>query len=599
MKKKLQYLLAVIMLVVLLPSNAFAAAEIRSSDATETVQGRGTKGNPWIVTVGNTYTIKTGKKLGSSDCLDANWYVTGDNTGYIEIVGEDFNTVNPQIKTTSSSGDKIVFLTAKHQTCEVGVDLNVWTKVDYYYFKIQAAGTNANGGQANNSFPSQSGNNSSKPSSPSQSDNTSSKPSSPSQSDNTSSKPSSPSQSDNTSSNSGSSGRTCGANAVWSLENNTLTISGFGAIDAKFQQPPWQSDADHIETVTIQSGITKIGSYAFYDCKKLENILIPDTVSSIGAGAFEECSSLEYLTLPDSLTAISSFLFDQCSSLKSLDIPDNVTKIGVYAFDGCKALESISIPAGVTKIESNAFRNCPNLKDIYYEGAQWNSITIGDNNDALSRAKLHAENTSNNSTDDSDNWDDDDDFNDDEDFDDDDDEPSVAPSSKLYTNEWYAKSMNWAQENSITQDADYQKPNARCNRSNIVLFLWRAEGCPSASGDAASFIDISPDVAYYNALKWAVGAGIINGFDDGSFRPDGSVTRAQLVTILYRSQDAAESSSANIAFADVPSDAWFTEAVRWAVKNSITNGTGANTFSPNDVCTTAQVITFLYRLQNL
>ena len=564
MKKKLQYLLAVILLVVLLPSNAFAAAEIRSSNATETVQGRGTRGNPWIVTVGNTYTIKTGKSSGSSDCLDANWYVTGDNTGYIEIVGADFNTVNPQIKTTSSSGDKIVFLTFKHQACEVGVDLNVWTQVDYYYFKIQAAGTNANEGQA-------------KPPSPSQSDNNSSKPSS-----------STPST--------GNSGKTCGKNATWNLSDDTLTISGSGEIEAKFQQPPWQSDADHIETVTIQSGITQIGSYAFYDCKKLENILIPDTVSSIGAGAFEECSSLEYLTLPNGLTAISSFLFDQCSSPKSLDIPDNVTKIGSYAFDGCKALESISIPASVTEIAAHAFENCPNLKDIYYKGAQWNSITIGDNNNALSRAKLHAESTSDNptsnSTDNSDDWDDDDD----------DDEPSVAPSnsfSKLYTNEWYAPSMNWAQENSITQDADYQKPNARCNRSNVVLFLWRAAGCPSASGETTSFIDISPDVAYYDALQWAVGVGIIKGFDDGSFRPDGSVTRAQLVTILYRSQDAAKPSAASVSFSDVPGNAWFTDAVRWAVKNSITNGTSPNKFSPNDTCTTAQVITFLYRLQNL
>lgn len=585
MKKKLQCLCMGILCMVLLLSSALAADSITSSEATDVVQGAGKKSNPWILTVGNTYTIKVDKELGSNEYLDANWLLPGDNADYLAISGENFGTLSPKIQATASSNGKTVILALQHQICNVGVDLDVWTAVDYYYFIVQDRNGTQGGNGAQNGNSTQGGNSTNEKAEDKQQP--TKQPDKPAKDTETSSDKHDTAP---TSSNSSDHSGTCGTGVTWKLEGDTLTVSGSGSMQIPYQNAPWKSYNDEIKTVTIQSGITSIGSTTFYGCKNLENILIPDTVSSIKFSAFENCYALEYLTLPDSIKEIDSFLFHSCSSLKSLDIPYGVTKIGSYAFSGCTSLESISIPSSVTEIDSDAFLRCTSLQDIYYGGteAQWNRITIGTNNKALDSATLHAEKSNSSSSgtpiqpplsDES-------------------DDKSNDVSDKLYKDEWYANAMNWAQENSITQAADYRTPDARCSRSNVTLFLWRAAGCPSVKDGIASFIDISPDVAYYDALQWAVSEKIINGFEDSSFRPDGTVTRAQLVTILYRSQNAGKPSS-TVSFSDVPHGAWFEESVQWAVQNSITNGTGSGKFSPDSACTTAQVITFLYRLDNL
>ena len=135
-------------------------------------------------------------------------------------------------------------------------------------------------------------------------------------------------------------------------------------------------------------------------------------------------------------------------------------------------------------------------------------------------------------------------------------------------------------------------PYASCTRAQIVTFLWRAVGSPEPK-TASSFADVPANAYFADAVKWAVDKGITNGLSDTMFGPYESCTRAQSVTFLHRALKGTASGSAN--FTDVKSDAFYADAINWAVANNVTNGTSATTFSPNADCTRAEIVTFLYR----
>ena len=136
-----------------------------------------------------------------------------------------------------------------------------------------------------------------------------------------------------------------------------------------------------VTSVNIPSGVTSVGSSAFFGYTSLTSITIPDSVTSIGGHAFEGCTSLASITIPDSVTSIGDNAFFGCTALKSITIPDSMTSTGDMAFVGCTALKSITIPNNVTSIGIGAFMNCTNLANIYYKGtqAQWNAITKATN----------------------------------------------------------------------------------------------------------------------------------------------------------------------------------------------------------------------------
>ena len=102
---------------------------------------------------------------------------------------------------------------------------------------------------------------------------------------------------------------------------------------------------------------------------------------------------------------------------------------------------------------------------------------------------------------------------------------------------------------------------------------------------------------FQNAINWAVAAGVTNGFPDGTFQPEKICTRAEIVTLLWRMAGEPEA-NAPAAFEDVTED-WYAEAVAWAAENGITNGTSETKFSPDQTCTRAQIVTFLYRYDRL
>jgi hypothetical protein len=113
-------------------------------------------------------------------------------------------------------------------------------------------------------------------------------------------------------------------------------------------------------------------------------------------------------------------------------------------------------------------------------------------------------------------------------------------------------------------------------------------------GGSNPFTDVAPGSYYYDAVQWAVTQGITVGTSTATFSPDATCTRGQTVAFLYRYEKSPAISGGN-AFTDVPSDAYYTKAVQWAVNNGVTAGTSATTFSPSDTCTRAQIVTFLYR----
>ena len=108
------------------------------------------------------------------------------------------------------------------------------------------------------------------------------------------------------------------------------------------------------------------------------------------------------------------------------------------------------------------------------------------------------------------------------------------------------------------------------------------------------FTDVPVGSYYYDAVLWAVEKGITKGTSDTMFSPDATCTRAQIVTFLWRSQGVPAAGAVN-PFTDVAADAYYNTAVLWAAENGITGGTSATTFSPNNDCTRAQIVTFLYR----
>ena len=158
---------------------------------------------------------------------------------------------------------------------------------------------------------------------------------------------------------------------------------------------------------------------------------------------------------------------------------------------------------------------------------------------------------------------------------------------------WYAGAVAWAVEQGITSGTGNGKfsPDGSCTRAQMVTFLWRVNGSPGI-GTANPFSDVSSDAYYYDAVLWAVEQGITGGTGDGKFSPDAPCTRAQMATFLWRANGSPEVTGTT-PFSDVSAGTYYYNAVLWAYERKITNGTGGRKFSPDATCTRAQMVQML------
>lgn len=173
-------------------------------------------------------------------------------------------------------------------------------------------------------------------------------------------------------------------------------------------------------------------------------------------------------------------------------------------------------------------------------------------------------------------------------------EPRVKASfADVASGAWYYDAVNWAVDKHVTDGMgdDRFQPETVCTRAQMVTFLWRAAGSPEPAS-SVTFEDVVAGSWYGKAVQWAVENRITVG-KDGGFKPDDKVTRAEAVTFLYRAFKGV-GSSVN-SFNDVASNAWYAEAVNWAVEQRITDGMGDNRFQPGTNVTRAMAVTFLYR----
>ncbi len=546
-----------------------------------------------------------------------------------------------------------------------------------------------------------------------------------------------------------------GKSADYTVPSGTVAIAG-GAF----------KDCAKLESLVISDSVTAIGKSAFENCAALKRITLPKNITKLEASCFSGCTALAEIALPDSVKTLGEKVFSGCAALKSVKIPAEVTVIPAEAFSGCVSLESITIPKNVSHINERAFDGCTALKKVDYLGSDtdWSQVTKETGNNVLDNAEKSFTRTDHEHkyTDTvipptctergctvhlcacgdkrEDSYtpplghsykggicvrcgilDPNKDTQHKHDF-----IPIVTKPTCLtegfttytcscgecYTKDYvsavghktqlqnakaagcltggytgdevctvcgkvfkqgsvifalghdpqparvkaptctesgytgdlictrcgdmtqigktvaaaghkffggvcsvcgtkgaeavpefddvkpgafYFDAVQWAVENGITNGTGKNtfSPNDVCSRYQIVMFLWRAAGQPEAKA-AVSFADVKPGDIFYEAVQWAVERGITKGTSSTSFSPFAPCTRGQIVTFLYRSAGSPKVSGA-CNFSDVSSGSFCHDAVIWASSEGITNGTSAGRFSPNEGCTRAQVVTFLYR----
>lgn len=546
-----------------------------------------------------------------------------------------------------------------------------------------------------------------------------------------------------------------GKAADYTVSSGTVAIAG-GAF----------KDCAKLESLVIPDSVTAIGESAFENCAALKRITLPKNITKLEASCFSGCTALAEIALPDGVKTLGEKVFSGCAALKSVKIPAEVTVIPAEAFFGCSSLESITIPKNVSHINERAFDGCTALKKVDYLGSDtdWSQVTKETGNNALDNAEKSFTRTDyehkytdtvipptctergctvhlcacGDKREDSytpplgHNYkggicvrcgilDPNKDIPHKHDF-----IPIVTKPTCLtegfttytcscgecYTKDYvsavghktqlqnakavgcltggytgdevctvcgkvfkqgsvifalghdpqsvrvkaptctesgytgdlictrcgdmtqtgttvaaaghkffggvcsvcgakgaeaapefddvkpgafYFDAVQWAVENGITNGTGKNtfSPNDVCSRYQIVMFLWRAAGQPEAKA-AVSFADVKPGDIFYEAVQWAVERGITKGTSSTSFSPYAPCTRGQIVTFLYRSAGSPKVSG-TCDFSDVSSGSFCHDAVIWASSEGITNGTSAGRFSPNEGCTRAQVVTFLYR----
>ncbi len=347
-----------------------------------------------------------------------------------------------------------------------------------------------------------------------------------------------------------------------------------------------------LEELVFPGNIETVPFGTFGSCASLKKVVLNEGVTEIDDDAFTGCTSLSEISLPETLERIGNGAFFGCNSLVSIELPERLKSIEEHAFRNTGIL-SISIPAGVTEIGGFTFLDCPSLKTVNAPGVTKVGNGAFKNCASLEEVTLGVPLES---------------------IDkgafegcvkldgvgwepEPPDKPENPVFSDVPTNAYFSEAVKWAAENKVTEGTGNGKfsPYDGCTRGQVVTFLWRAAGCPEPETKKNPFCDVKEDNFFYKAVLWAIDGKVTMGTGENTFSPDETCTRAQIVTFLFRYKGSAEPVKRDNPFRDVNESEYYYGAVMWAVENEITLGTDETHFSPNSTCTRGQVVTFLYR----
>ena len=350
-----------------------------------------------------------------------------------------------------------------------------------------------------------------------------------------------------------------------------LIISGQGAMQDFALQSfsgiqtvtrPWTAYVSEGANYILEEGVTALGSYALYGVV-FDSIKLPSTLQTVGEGAFRESRGIA-IALPEGLKEIGKEAFMD-SHVMQLSVPDSVTAIGDRAFSGCARLDALGIPAGIESVGEALVDGCLSLRKVLFLGDEetWAAVAVGGNNQKLKDLLRNGS----------------------------------GGFFDVPEQEWFYAPVQWAAERNVTGGVGNGRFGAYdgCTRAQVVTFLWAANGKPAPKNTNNPFEDVADDAWYLKPVLWAVETGITTGISDTQFGPDGTCTRAQIVTFLYAAANKPAVSGEN-PFEDVGESDWYLNPVLWAAEEGVTGGIGEGKFGPNDVCTRAQVVTFLYKV---
>ena len=349
-----------------------------------------------------------------------------------------------------------------------------------------------------------------------------------------------------------------------------------------------------LKDFTLPSGLKSIGDSAFSGCAALTKVDMPDSVTYLGAGAYQNCTGLTSATLSEKLSEMNNSVFAGCTGLTTVTLPDLVNNIGNYLFQGCSKLASVYTGDYIQFVGSSNFDGCADSLTVYgYPGSYMEVYcdTYDINFAARSDAPASGAGIENITS-----------------------STGVDPEtgevctvititlSDGRTQKFYlGNEVNSIED--ITSRPGFDPDGKPCTVVTITMTngdverFYVYDGKDGEDGETVvtpAFTDVPANAYYADAVAWAVANGITGGTAENTFSPDAPCTRAQVVTFLWRAMGSPEPRSAG-TFTDVNASSYYAKAVRWALENGITSGTSATTFDPNAVCTRAQVVTFLMR----
>ncbi len=380
----------------------------------------------------------------------------------------------------------------------------------------------------------------------------------------------------------------CGDDLSWKLdEKGVLTITGTGKMyDFSEENPsPWNKDS--VRKVIVNAGAENIGQYAFTGCSNLTEIQIPSTVKTVGYSATYGCDSLSSLVYDGNIYTLNK-LWVENNNEPFMKTKPYVTLLAPVA-DSLEIIQgdNAEIPTKET-LQLNA-KLTPEDTDSRVRWYTSDKKVASVSESGLITANVYGKATITAVSVDN---------------------PLLKKSFTVQTRfhdvndntQSYYKPVYWGADNGVVAGYDsgvYFGPDNACTRAQFVTFLWRLAGRQTGKKDV-NFPDVDPNASYYRAVKWAVSEGIIVGYKHdnapATFEPEGTVTRGQVATMLWRfAKRQTPKLPSTSPFSDIDASNSSYRAVVWGQQAGVIRGYKDGTFQPDASCLRQHIVTFLYR----